>query len=290
LKLTAGWPNVLEPTVGTQIEAAHIRLLSHHGESMRIEGGHPGVQAMRAEIDVLTQEPLQAPRRQRRQRGDRLLDLGHALDRQNTRAAVSPGLPQHPVHQRDRLRGEAETGRVQAQVVLAEGVLLIADVRNEWIAVRHIECRLHAGHAQRAGLERGQERLPQQHVEERARRRDCVPRGVLEGLAGELRGGSRRQPIQIGVGSVVLGQRGCFGQRFGRVAVNQGEHPLVKLVQEDQKREQWISWARDRGKIDGIEFAGPRLVQVVQPGLGRRGLRARKLQALVDEFIRHGFA
>ena len=72
---------VLDPSIAAEIQAGRLLHAAHLFETLRIQRGDPGVEPVRAQIDVLGEQPFQPRRRNGRQGGDRIVRVGDDLER-----------------------------------------------------------------------------------------------------------------------------------------------------------------------------------------------------------------
>ena len=73
--------HVLEPAEGAEMQPLRRAVAAQRSEPLSVERGDPGVEPVRAEIDVLGHQPLEPRRRQIGERRDRLVGVGGVLDR-----------------------------------------------------------------------------------------------------------------------------------------------------------------------------------------------------------------
>lgn len=140
---------------------------AQRSEPLSVESGDPGIDPVRAEIDVLGHQSLEPRRRQIGKRRDRRLGVGGVLDWRGFDRSVRSGRGEHPVGKWRRAAGKAEPRRVDLEIVAAQDVLLAADVGDQRIARDHIEegPAVGPGGQQGAAFERGEIGVAEQQVQ-----------------------------------------------------------------------------------------------------------------------------
>jgi hypothetical protein len=99
--------HVLEPAEGAEVEPLRRAAAAQRSEPLSVESGDPGIDPVRAEIDVLGHQSLEPRRRQIGKRRDRRLGVGGVLDWRGFDRSVRSGRGEHPVGKRRRAAGKA---------------------------------------------------------------------------------------------------------------------------------------------------------------------------------------
>lgn len=94
-----------------------------------------------------------------------------------------------------------------------------------------------------------------------------------------------REPVQIIAHTVVGSDRARFGQRHGRIAINERLAPLAGVAHENDERQQRVGRARRRRKMDRAQALAARRREGVEPCLDSGRVGAAEAQPLPHVFV-----
>jgi hypothetical protein len=288
-------PHILEPAESTEMALCRGfgRLgIEHAFEPRPIQRRDPGVEPVRAEIDMLGEQAFEPRGRKLRKLREGLARLGDPYRIATHRRGRGGKVLQHIVGERLGARRHPQPGGVDFQIVLAQHMLRGADIGDQGVLCDHVEIgeTLVAREAEHVLLERSEQRVAQQRIEQR--RGPCHAGAIRarEPLGLQVGAARGRKPLQVVTRSVERPDGIALRERDARIAIHDWRLPRLGVVEESDLGEQRVLRTELGGEADRGEACGTRCGQSREPSADRHCGGTAEPQALLDVSVRHGFA
>ena len=167
-----------------------------------------------------------------------------------------------------------------------------ADIGDQRVLRDHVEKgeALVAREAEHVLLERGEQRVAQQRIEQRRGPSHARTVRTPEPLRLQVLAARRRKPVQVVTRSVERRDRVALRERDARIAIHNRGLPRIGVVEECDLGEQRLLCTDLGREADCVEACDACRGEPREPGADRRRGGAAKPQALLDVSVGHGFA